>query len=255
VDSGGTADIQYVYVGWLKNPSQMPPGVTARLQHYGLTTADYTNILKQDPFANGSGAITARYQPLNTNFPYEPPFSPGDPVPTYTFVVSNSSMSTTTSAVDETYQVGLTVKTGASFIASASLESDNNWAWTNSSSKASSTGGTESATVTVGGPSFGYTGSTDMQVFYDRIYRSFLFVPIEEAPSFKGKVANRRGQPVAFREVTVTAGGTKYRTFTDAKGEYRIFGKVKGPLTIKTGGITRSLRTIENGRGADIQLK
>src|SRR5262249_11550776 len=38
------ADIQYVYVGWLKDPSHIPPGVVQRLQAHGITPQDYAEI-------------------------------------------------------------------------------------------------------------------------------------------------------------------------------------------------------------------
>jgi hypothetical protein len=71
------ADIQLVYVGWLKDPSKMQrdaPGVVQRLQTYGITPADYPEILKADPFARVTPAAKGaprvnlqRFQSLNTN--------------------------------------------------------------------------------------------------------------------------------------------------------------------------------------------
>jgi len=252
--SRGTADIEYLYVGWLKHPDSMPPGVKSRLQHWNITAQDYPGIMKRDPFANGAASLSNRYQQLNTNFPYEPPLTANDPVPTYSFALSNSSTSTNTGTTEETYDVDLTIKTGASFIASVSLESDNKWEWTNASSSSTSSGSTQTASVTVGGPSFGYTGPTDMRVFYDRLYRSFLFVPIKESPGFKGKVSDRQGRPARWQEVTVTANGQKHRTFTDAQGEYRVFAKISGPVTIRSGGATLKLPTAQNEPPADIRL-
>ena len=252
--SRGTADIEYLYVGWLKHPDSMPPGLKNRLQQWDITAQDYPAIMKRDPFANGSTPLTNRYQQLNTNFPYEPPLTANDPVPTYSFALSNSSTSTNTSTTEETYDVDLSIKTGASFIASASFQSDNKWEWTNASSKGSSSGSTETASVTIGGPSFGYTGPTDMQVFYDRLYHSFLFVPIKESPGFKGKVSNRQGRPARWQEVTVTADGQKHRTFTNAQGEYRVFAKISGPVTIRSGGVTLELPAVQNEPRGDIRL-
>ncbi len=52
LNTHGTADIQYVYVGWLKHPEQMPPGLTQQLQQRGLTKQDYAAILRLDQFAD-----------------------------------------------------------------------------------------------------------------------------------------------------------------------------------------------------------
>src|SRR5262249_16920285 len=66
-------DVVPVYVGWLKNPSTMPPGVALALARTwadqpddgsgtGLTSNDFTTILARDPFAGGATAIdTSRF--------------------------------------------------------------------------------------------------------------------------------------------------------------------------------------------------
>lgn len=256
ISDGGTADIQYVYVGWLKDPSKMPTGVAHVLQHYGLTTEDYANILKVDPFADGPHPVSSRYVALNTTFPYEPPYSANDSVPTYNFMLSGNSTSTTTSSVENDYKVGLDIKTGASFIASASLENKDDWEWDNTSSKSDATGTNQSAAVTVGGPAFGYTGPTDMGVWYDRIYKTFMFRPVntDQKPGLKGTLKDRNGKPVALKEITVVAHGTTYRTFTNARGEYRLYGDVSGPVTIRANGATQQLSKIELNKAIDLKM-
>ncbi len=78
----GPTILTYVYVGWLKNPSQMPPGEAQLLQSHGITTADYAQILKVDPYASSQPVFSSgrnpapdphRYQSLDTTFSYEPP--------------------------------------------------------------------------------------------------------------------------------------------------------------------------------------
>src|SRR5262249_45925267 len=92
LEEDSTADIQFVFVGHLKNPSLMPPGLLQRLQQFGITPADYLEILKADPFANGAAAIDrARYKSLRTTFPYESPFAPGDPPSTLKTTISNET--------------------------------------------------------------------------------------------------------------------------------------------------------------------
>jgi hypothetical protein len=51
---GPVMNIQYVYVGWLRNPQAMPPGVKQELDAAGLTCADDVQILSTNPFASGS---------------------------------------------------------------------------------------------------------------------------------------------------------------------------------------------------------
>lgn len=257
VNGSGTADIQYVYVGWLKNPSQMPPGVAQILNNYGLNAQDYATILQRDQFASGSPAITARYLSLNMTFPYEPPYSATDPVPTTNFTLTNAQTATNTTTLVQDYTVGLTVKTGTDFIAEASLEVDDSWDWTNTTANASSNETMQSAAVTVGGPAFGYTGPTDIQVYYDRMFKTFLFSPIDasERPAFKGMLTGLNGQPIARQEVTAVAAGVTYRTFTDARGEYRVFGKISGPVTVKANGVTQVVPRIQPNQNIDLRQR
>jgi hypothetical protein len=56
---------------------------------------------------------------------------------------------------------------------SASLKTEGKWTWTSGMTSGSSTGTTESASLIVGGPAFGYTGPTTMKVYYDRLYKTF----------------------------------------------------------------------------------
>jgi hypothetical protein len=72
--------------------------------------------------------------------------------------------------------------------------------------------GSESATVTVGGPSFGYTSPAIwMEVFYDQIYKTFYFQPKELLEFvFKGKLTDKFGKPAKWQEITATANGKKF---------------------------------------------
>jgi hypothetical protein len=86
VDDSQIAKIQYVYVGWLKEPSAMPQDVMDQLQACGITTDDFAEILQANPFADDTLPIeTDRFEALPITFPYEPPYAPGDSPPTLTF--------------------------------------------------------------------------------------------------------------------------------------------------------------------------
>lgn len=245
-----SASIQYVYVGWLKHPDTMPLGVKQALQSHNITEQDFPDIMARDPYANGNPSLnTVRYQQLYTTFPYEPPYASGDPVPTLTFNVTNAATSTTGTSAQDSYKVSLSIKAGVDFLgmAKSSLKTDDSWEWTNTSSKSDSSGSSQSATVTVGGPAFGYSGPTEMAVYYDSIYKTFFFQPINYAPTMKGKLLSRSGKPKAMQEVTVTANGVRYRTFSNSAGEYRVYGPIRGRATVKTGSIERKLSNVRPG--------
>jgi hypothetical protein len=251
------ADIQFVFVGHLKDPSKMPPGLAQRLASYGITTQDYAEMLKVDPFAKGSTVIDPRrYQPLNTTFPYEPPFAQGDPATKFKFNATYTSNTTTSSSTETEYSVGVSASEDFHFtpLFKTSLKVDNKWTWGASDTRASSSGTSESATVTVGGPAFGYTGPTDMAVYYDVIYKTFMFAPLVTQSSFKGVVLDKAGTALPAREVIVESNGVRKRTFTNARGEYRIFGDVSGPVRLLVGRTIKELPQLPATRKVDIQI-
>ncbi|MEX2962291.1 hypothetical protein [Microbulbifer sp. TYP-18] len=244
IDNSEVMDLQYVYVGWLKNPSQMPPGVTDRLEAYGITTADYPEILKANPLADPSIPLdTNRYKSVYTTFPYEPPYAANDPVSTLSFTATFGQTSSSSSSVTNQYTVGMTQSGSVGFenLFTLNISQQSKWTWTDSDTRANSSGTSESASVTVGGPSFGYTGPTAMQVYYDVIYKTFAFVPIPPGgvPPFQGSLVSISGQPLSSKEVVVTAGDVEYRTFTNARGEYRLYGDIptNRPLEFKVDGL------------------
>jgi hypothetical protein len=261
-----TAEIVYVYPGWLRNPSChkddthptcMPDNVRDKLKQFGVTEKDFPDILRNDVLANGQSPLDSkRFQPLNFTFPYEPPYSPTDPVPTINFVLSNSSTSTIGSKVSDTSKVEATYHGDANFLGfvKGSVKSVDSWEWTDTTSQSSSTGATEAASLTIGGPGFGYSGPIDIAVYFDTKYRTFVFTFVDGAlfglsrgpapVALSGILLDDYGDPVVNppREVSLTAdSGVKYRTLTNARGEWRFYGAINGPCELKTGAITRML--------------
>jgi hypothetical protein len=53
----------------------------------------------------------------------------------------------------------------------------------------------QSATVTIGGPSFGYPGPTDILVYWDTVYRTFMFAFSTEPASAMGSIIDQLGKP------------------------------------------------------------
>lgn len=246
-NNSGTMDIQFVFVGWLKNPSLMPTGVQSQLASYGITSADFPTMLSADPFANGATTIDAsRYAPLNMTFPYEPPLNPGDPSTSTNFTAMFSSTSTSSTTATQQYSVGVSVSGGINFtpLWHASLKIDNTWTWTHTNFRSTSTGTNESASVTVGGPSFGYAGPTSIAVYYDRIYKTFLFAPF--VPGFgsgvvEGTIVSESDAPVADKEVVAVADGVTYRTVTNAAGEFAIYTPKAAVVQLRAGKVGMSV--------------
>jgi hypothetical protein len=142
------------------------------------------------------------------------------------------------------YSVGVTVEGSLSFASAfkVSLKTEDSWTWTDETTRSNAVGSSQSASVVVGGPSFGYTGPTDVEVFYDRIYKTFAFKflePFARVPPLVGAVISASGASVAGREVVVVADGVRHRTFTNARGEFRVFAPRPAMLEVQTGGMQR----------------
>lgn len=253
-----TADIQFVFVGHLKKPDLMPPGVAQRLRANGITPADYPDILRANPMAGNPLLITGkRYLPLFTTFPYQPPFAQGDPVTVFSATLSSSATQTTTQTVEKEYEVGMKLSAEGGFpgLAKVKLSSESEWTWTNKSSNQVSGGTAESAKVTVGGPSFGYTGPTDIMVYYDTLYKTFLFRPLTDPIQFQGVLTSTGKRAIAGREVALTVKGRTYRTVTNARGEYRFPVAVTGNVEFRTGGVTRRVNVPANRKKFDLEIQ
>lgn len=239
--------IQYVYVGWLNGHMAMPAPIATSLANAGITAGEYADILARDPLANGSTVPDpSRFVSLNTTFPYEPPYSAADPVPTITTTISDTSTVTTGTATEDMYKVGLSMSATGGFLdfAKATLKDTQSWGWTNRSSTSNTTSGSQSASVTIGGPAYGYNGPTVMKVYIDTLYKSFAFALVpanSQEVAVKGTLTDTAGKPIAAAEVTLQEGAAKYRTFTNSKGGYAFFGQIIGPATITGGGVSREL--------------
>ena len=108
----------------------------------------------------------------------------------------------------------------------------------------------------MGGPAFGYTGPANMDVYYDTAHMTFAFVPNELSPdALHGAISSRQGKPVIGQLVTASAGGVKYRTYTNAKGEYHFSRQFSGPIDVQTGSTALHLPGLEAGKSVDLRLQ
>ena len=70
--------------------------------------------------------------------------------------------------------------------------------WTSTNETEMTDAETESASVTIGGPSYNYAGPTDILVYWDTVYHSFMFAfPSEAAPSPRRRAVPRKRPALA----------------------------------------------------------
>jgi hypothetical protein len=284
LDSDQSAGVpQYLYAGALKDPSKIPAGVLKDLQAAGITPDNYKAILGADPLAQCLPAVveaarspgppggpplpilcrtpaptSPRYVPANINLPYDPPFAPGNPVPLQTYSIDNSTVSMQTDTHEYDYAEGMTASGGFDLApgVNETLTIEGTWTWQDITTKVTQTGTEQKATLIMGGPAFGYTGPANMDVYYDTLYMTFAFVPSELSPdALHGVISSGQGKPVVGQLVTAAAGGVKYRTYTNAKGEYHFSRQFAGPIDVQTGPTALHLPGLEAGKSVDLRLQ
>ena len=226
-----------VRVRWLKYPQEMPRGVAQALDYAGIRQDDYSKILAHHPFAltDTPRLDPERFWPANTTFPYEPPPVAGDVPPTWSYSQSIDASRSSSTSSDRSYSVSLSFATGFDVAGvKASLKDEQSWTWTSKVSRVSSTTSKQKAELVLTGPAYGYAGPTTFEVYWDALYRSFMFVPWEPwkepisqkpgaATGLSGTVVQPDGSPASHAEVILRyPNGTSFRTFTTRSGAFDI---------------------------------
>jgi hypothetical protein len=232
---GASLEFYRLSVSYLKNPSSMPADVAHQLQLLNFNNDDYQTLLGLDPFANGATSISSRFAPTTYSFPYEPTEQQTDcnagicSCTSFSETTKNSLQTDSTSSSSKSYQVGASVGSDMplpSVIPSAAFT------WKTDSSKEDTTDSSQSASVTIACPSTTYQGPTEMAIYWDSLFGSFMFKPEEIASGSvlsEGIVTNAAGKPVAHRPVELAFGTKTYHTFTDSHGHFVFISVAKVP--------------------------
>ena len=242
-------DIQFLEVKALKKPQlltdpsvaksvNVSPDLAARLAKYGFTAADFAQILGADPFANGSTNVdTTRFVQTPYTYPYE--YSDA-PMRNNSQIGNVSAMGTSTTSHDS-YTISASVTVGFNIgVVSASLKLSDSFNWSHQSTNSSNTTATQTASFGIATPSAAWAGPTDVSVYWDNLFGTFMFgwTPLPGTSSsapydrkraaaavfLSGHVADNAGKPLPGQEVWVRTTGLQLRTLTNAQGAYRFLG-------------------------------
>jgi hypothetical protein len=212
----------------LSAPEKMNPSKLSELKALGFTLSDYAEILSQDPLAKSANLDPRRYSPVAWSFPYNPPNQASDcnsglcTCPNSTIALTNTVQDQAINSTSTEVDVSFTVS--APLSPAFGLKVTDSFAWTNTSSTANTDSGTQSATAAIACPSSAYTGPQEMDVYWDSIYGSFVFVPYQpsqEEVVQTGQVTDAAGKKVAGAPVTINYAGKIFRTLTARDGTYR----------------------------------
>jgi hypothetical protein len=255
-NSSGATDIQYVYIAWLKNPSTIPAGLLAKFKAIGINASDYAQMMLADPFTNGPAPIDPnRFQEISMTVPYEPA-PQGVVAPSFPYSISKSLTQTSQKKAVSEISAGVSVSAGVDLgIYSAKVGVSDTWTWTNTTSTTQSQQNTQNATLTLTSPSSAWTGATDIAVYWDSIYGSYLFD--YAGPTGTESVAGvvRTAKAVSANTlVSLTKNGKVHRTYTDSAGRYRFYG-ISGKCQLSVGGKTQTVTVGRKGLKHDVALR
>jgi hypothetical protein len=219
----------YLSVQDLKDPEHMDAAKLAALKSLGFTSADYAQILREDPMASSSIPDPRRYTPVAWSFPYTAPNQASDcpngvcSCPYSGVQITNQVQDQQISSTTDEITVELSAKITIPAILT-SVQSTTTFTWTNTSSTTNTQSGTQSATANVACPSINYKGpAIEMDVYWDSLYGSFVFVPYTPPPGTAvatGDVVDAVGKAVPGAVVKLTYGGKVLNTITDRRGAY-----------------------------------
>ena len=245
MDSGTVP--QFARVGWLRDPSTMPAGVAQTLAAHGVTPADYPTMLARDPYS-------AKPRPVDNVRPPAPPdpsrfllqdlltYEPDSSQTTETYALKSDTTNTSSTTGSDSFSIGFTATASVGFTdwLKVGLKDSSTWTWTNSATSSNSADVSQSATAKIVNPSLAYGGPTDIAVYWDTVYRTFLFFPVSGAPVLTGLIQDASGQPSAAADVAVNVGGRTVHAFTNKKGVYRVYGVPSGNATVSALGTSRA---------------
>lgn len=151
----------------------------------GLTSDDYAAILARDPFSNGQTTIDSTRFDLQSGstFSYSPPPCGGQP-DTTTYTQNYQTTSTQGQTATDTYNVKYGKSGQASFLnwlqGNATFMTQQELTWTNKWGHQTSQGSGQSAKLSITGPKdCTYTGKTNVQVYQDNVYKTFMFAFVD----------------------------------------------------------------------------
>jgi len=206
----------------LQDPRTMPPD--RRADFAGFTPQDYATILKTSPFTGGTWS-DSRFEKLES-IQVSGPDTAESAIPVVGLELAEAQTRTRSTLTKQTVDVDAVFGFSASFILEAGVKVGARLTFEQMSTDDLAAGTTQRATVSLKSSTVGYSEVVD--VYYDRIYKTFAFKGHgrvnANAPNLSGMVRDAAGGPVANQVVTVTfPNGAIRKVGTNSSGQYRIY--------------------------------
>lgn len=178
-ENGG---VIYLQMDWLADPTlfaQVQGDLLDRCTKAGMVQADFQALLDLNPLAHGKKIDPHRYVlQTDINIPYEA----GSAVTTHTL---NKTV-TYTEAHQSDVSWGININ-GSGLIGALKLAGTATWTVSETDIDTTTTADTQTSTVSIGGPSADYRGSTRLNIYWDKLFGTFMFdIPWEvDLPPFE----------------------------------------------------------------------
>lgn len=205
--AGDSEEIAPLTVYDLKHPDLAPQPIQQLFAAHGFSANDFKQILNQDPFAIGIGSIDKnRFSRTSKTIMYLPPDNTCGGGPCSCLVFTETIKNDIQTEVSQTFQAQYTVDykiaTGAGYKGSSlGLTSDNSATISNSVTITHSHGNTDSASYTVNCPSFNYNGDTELEVYWDAMYGSYMFNLESTAAKMTMQKHEEPGPPIILHDL------------------------------------------------------
>jgi hypothetical protein len=170
----------FVYVRELRDHASMRPAVKQLLEQAGVTAAQYPQLLSADPFGGSGTVIDPDRFLLVGRFPFIPRPQPDHAPSTLTWTSPRQLPAASASSRELPFVAEIRASGEQVFrdrLGSA-LTTPDTFIWTASTpagAPPASAAAVTAATIVVGQPEFGYTGRTILSVYFDRLWKSYLF--------------------------------------------------------------------------------
>ena len=232
---GSRARVVTVTGAQLKNPSLMNADMKSAFT--GFTREDFDTILKTNPYMGGN-PLDGRLQRLE-ELQIDGPANTNETVTTKGFELSEEMTRTNSASASNAIDITVMTGGGVSFFVEIGVKVGGKMSFEGVSTTETSAGSGQKASLSLQSTTVGYHEVID--VYFDRVYRTFAFrgrgsIPSSKTASIEGYVREANGSPVAGQVVTVQLpNGTFRRVGTSSTGKYQVFDlPTSGNATVMT---------------------
>jgi hypothetical protein len=200
-------DVVYLHVYDLKRPGNLA-GNTSLQRNWagpgqGLTATDFGQILRANPFANGSPNVDAqtRFYAYAT-VPYTKPScdSSGHPITqpiTKSYTLNYSTAESRARSASSSYDVTFTAS--AAIQPFLKVQASQSFTWTNRSGTSVTSSSGQTARLSVTGPSdCSYQGDESIAVYQDNVYGTFMFAYLSQPTTLSRPLDELDSEPIAI---------------------------------------------------------